>query len=65
MASPSTETGVSSAKLLFGREIQTRLHFIKRKLSVSDMQGPTSSRDIRNLEVGDMVKIRNYTDKRK
>ena len=68
-STPSTVTGVSPAKLLFGREISTRLDVIKPRLSVSNVP-PWAARNterypVRCLKEGDVVKVRNYTDKRK
>ena len=64
-STPSTVTGMTPAKLLFGREMNTRLDCLKPKLSISCMQEPNLSKDVRSLEVGDIAKIRNYADKRK
>ena len=64
-STPSTVTGMSPAKLLFGREMNTRLDCLKPKLSISCMQEPNLSKDVRSLEVGDIAKVRNNADKRK
>ena len=57
-------TGMSPAKLLFGREIKTRLGCLKPQLSV--IRKPESGDEPkRSVNVGDRVEMRNYTNKRK
>ena len=43
-STPSTVTGMSRAKLLFGCEMNTRMDCLKPKLSISCMQEPNLSR---------------------
>ena len=63
---PSTVTGLSPAKLMFRREINTRMDCMTPSVShTREATANTNHIHVRSLEVGDNVKIRNYTDKRK
>ncbi|XP_046605045.1 uncharacterized protein K02A2.6-like [Neodiprion virginianus] len=59
-STPVTTTGKTPAELMFGRNLQTLLNKIKPGNQEEENELPRKSRNIRSLELGMRVRMRNY-----
>ena len=71
-STPSTATGETPSKLFMGREMQTRMDVMKPRSKFEIVKKPSvpyGNKDrqsiVRNLEIGDMVQMRNYSNRNK
>ena len=62
---PIASTGETPSKLMFGREIKTRLHMLHPDAKETPKQQTTALAHTRKLESADPVWIRNYSGKPK